>query len=215
MQVAAKRRTREKVNTAGLLGAGGSAAGQNKSVEEDQSSEMHARSDLADLYFTSAHNELRTAILTGNVQVDRIGLQNMEGNAGRVILDYSGKNLLQKVHAAESVRLAQHAGTNPKPSANGGTGAHDFELTSPIVDFYVVDGRFLDYADTSGNAKITILPAGDSATVSSAGNFPANSADQHTVITPGTFQPMFVRSPALGSRLSPAHTPPDAKILNS
>ncbi len=213
MQVAAKRRTPEKGNTAGLVG--GSAARQNKSPEPDLSSEMHARSDHADLYFTSAHNELRTAVLTGNVQVDRIGLQAMEGNAGRVILDYSGRNLLQKVHAAESVRLAQHAGTNPKPSANGGTGAHDFELTSPIVDFYVVDGRFLDYADTSGNAKITILPAGESDTVSSAGNSPANSADQRTVITAGKFKAKFVRTPEGGSSLSTIHGAPDAKIVNS
>jgi lipopolysaccharide export system protein LptA len=213
MQVAAKRRTPEKGNTAGLVG--GSAARQNKSPEPDQSSEMHARSDHADLYFTSEHNELRTAVLTGNVQVDRIGLQDMEGNAGRVILDYSGRNLLQKVHAAESVRLAQHAGTNPKPSANGGTGAHDFELTSPIVDFYVVDGRFLDYADTSGNAKITILPAGESDTVSSAGDVPANSADQRTVITAGKFKAKFVRTPEGGSSLSTVHGAPDAKIVNS
>jgi lipopolysaccharide export system protein LptA len=213
MQVAAKRRTPEKGNTAGLVG--GSAARQNKSPEPDQSSEMHARSDHADLYFTTEHNELRTAVLTGNVQADRIGLQDMEGNAGRVILDYSGRNLLQKVHAAESVRLAQHAGTNPKPSANGGTGAHDFELTSPIVDFYVVDGRFLDYADTSGNAKITILPAGESDTVSSAGNVPANSADQRTVITAGKFKAKFVRTPEGGSSLSTVHGAPDAKIVNS
>ncbi len=213
MQVAAKRRTPEKGNTTGLVG--GSAARQNKSPEPDLSSEMHARSDHADLYFTSAHNELRTAVLTGNVQVDRIGLQAMEGNAGRVILDYSGRNLLQKVHAAESVRLAQHAGTNPKPSANGGTGAHDFELTSPIVDFYVVDGRFLDYADTSGNAKITILPAGESDTVSSAGNLGANPADQRTVITAGKFKAKFVRTPEGGSSLSTVHGAPDAKIVNS
>ena len=213
MQVAAKPRTPEKGNTAGLVA--GSAARQNKSPEPDQSSEMHARSDHADLYFTSAHNELRTAVLTGNVQVDRIGLQDMKGNAGRVILDYSGRNLLQKVHAAENVRLAQHAGTNPKPSANGGTGAHDFELTSPIVDFYVVDGRFLDYADTSGNAKITILPAGESDTVSSAGNLGANPADQRTVITAGKFKAKFVRTPEGGSSLSTVHGAPDAKIVNS
>jgi len=211
----AKRHTTEKVNAAGLVGAGGSATRQNKSVEQDQSSEMRARSDHADLYFSSAHNELRTAILTGNVQVDRIGLQNMEGNAGRVILDYSGKNLLQKVHAAESVRLAQHAGPNPKASANGGTGAHDFELTSPIVDFYVVGGRFLDYADTSGNAKITILPAGDSGTVSSTGNSPADSADQRSVITAGKLKAKFVSTPEGGSSLATIHGAPDAKIVNS
>src|SRR6266853_909611 len=213
MQVAAKPSTPEKGNTAGLVA--GSAARQNQSVKQEQSSEMHARSDHADLYFSSAHNELRTAILTGNVRVDRIGLQNMEGNAGRVILDYSGRNLLQKVHAAESVRLAQHAGPNPKAYANGGMGAHDFELTSPIVDFYVVDGRFLDYADTSGNAKITILPAGESDTVSSAGNLGANPADQRTVITAGKFKAKFVRTPEGGSSLSTVHGAPDAKIVNS
>src|ERR1700730_4459739 len=94
MHLAAKRRGAE-VNTAGLAGAGGSAARQNKSVEQNQSSEMHARSDQADPLFPSAHNDLRTAILTGNVHVDRIVLQNMEGNAGRVILYYAGRNLLQ------------------------------------------------------------------------------------------------------------------------
>src|SRR5882762_1420915 len=106
MHVVAKRRTAEKVNVASSGAAGKSAVREDKSAEQGQSSEMHARSDQAELLFTSAHNELRTAILTGNVQVDRVGLQNMDGNAGRVVLDYSGQNLLQKVHAAESVRLA-------------------------------------------------------------------------------------------------------------
>jgi lipopolysaccharide export system protein LptA len=214
MHVAPKQHTKQK-NAAGLGSTGESGAKLDKSVEQDQSSEMHARSDQAELLFTSAHNELRTAILTGNVQVDRIGLQNMEGNAGRVILDYSGKNELQKVHAAERVRLAQHAGTNPKTSANGGTGAHDFELTSPIIDFYVVDGRFLDHADTSGDAKITILPAHDSGAVSATGNPPADSADQRTVITAGKFKAKFVRTPEGGSGLSTMHGAPDAKIVNS
>src|SRR6267378_3731428 len=51
MHLAPKQHTKQKVNAAGLVGAGGSAARQNGSVEQDQSSEMHARSDRADLYF--------------------------------------------------------------------------------------------------------------------------------------------------------------------
>jgi lipopolysaccharide export system protein LptA len=88
-------------------------------------------------------------------------------------------------------------------------------LTSPILDFYVVAGRFLDYADTTGNAKITILPARDSGTVSSTGNLPANSAEQRTVITAGKFKAKFVRTPEGGSSLSTIHGAPDAKIVNS
>ncbi len=213
MQVAAKQIDLE-ANPAGVTSPDQATPKEIKNAIHLKTTDLVFNKDSGNA-FTNAHNELRTAILTGNVQVDRIGLQNMEGNAGRVILDYSGKNLLQKVHAAESVRLAQHAGTNPKPSANGGTGAHDFELTSPIIDFYVVDGRFLDHADTSGNAKITILPARDSGTVSSIGNLPANSADQRTVITAGKFKAKFVRTPEGGSSLSTVHGAPDAKIVNS
>jgi len=32
----------------------------------------------------------------------------------------------------------------------------DFDLTAPIVDFFVADGSRLDHAETSGAAKITI-----------------------------------------------------------
>ena len=58
---------------------------------------------------TGKQNLLRTATLTGNVHVERIGSQPMQGDAGRAILDFLGQNQLQKVHAMDGVRLSQHS----------------------------------------------------------------------------------------------------------
>ena len=49
---------------------------------------MRARADEAELLLTGKQNLLRTATLTGNVHVERIGSQPMQGDAGRAILDF-------------------------------------------------------------------------------------------------------------------------------
>ncbi len=173
---------------------------------------MLARADQAELQLTGKANLLRTATLTGSVHLERAGSQPMQGDAGLVILDFRGQlfhgqNDLQKVHAAEGVHLAQHSpATNTTPTADGST-PQDFDLTAPVVDFFVADGRRLDRAQTSGAAQIMISPAESAST--------ASSPTQRTVITAGRFDAKFAATPDGKSKLTSMHGAPDAKIVNA
>ena len=181
--------------------ATGNVNAESAAQQEDQ---MSARADNAELLLLSKQNLLRTATLTGRVRVERIGSRPMQGDAGRVILDFLGQNQLQKVHAADGVRLAQHvasantSGTNSSPQ--------NFDITAPIIDFFVIDGRRLDRAQTSGAARITITPA--------ANQDSASQPEQRTVITAGQFDAKFTATPEGQSRLTSFHGAPDAKIVN-
>ncbi|MGA9511407.1 MAG: LPS export ABC transporter periplasmic protein LptC [Candidatus Sulfotelmatobacter sp.] len=169
-----------------------------------QDDQMSARADDAELLLANKQNLLRTATLTGHVHVERIGSRPMQGDAGLVILDFLGQNQLQKVHAADGVRLAQNAarantsGTNSSPQ--------NFDITAPIIDFFVVDGRRLARAQTSGAAQIRITPASNQDSTSESA--------QSTVITAGRFDAKFTATPEGQSRLTSFHGAPDAKIMN-
>jgi lipopolysaccharide export system protein LptA len=170
-----------------------------------------ARADQGEMLLTGKQNLLRTATLTGNVHVERLGSQPMQGDAGRAILDFLGKNQLQKVHAMDGVRLAQHGASTAAPatgSSASSSSQQDFDLTAPVVDFFVADGNRLDHAETSGAAKITITPAQNSVEAS------AQPSAQRTVITAGRFNAKFAATPDGSSRLTSIHGAPDAKIVN-
>jgi lipopolysaccharide export system protein LptA len=166
---------------------------------------MRARSDQGEMLLTGRQNLLRTATLTGNVHVERIGSQPMQGDAGRAILDFLGQNQLQKVQAMDGVRLAQH-GARTEASATSSP-PQDFDLTAPVVDFFVAEGKRLDHAQTTGAAKITITPAENSSKAS-------QQASARTVITAGRFTAKFAASPEGSSRITSIHGAPDAKIVN-
>jgi lipopolysaccharide export system protein LptA len=170
--------------------------------------QMRARSDDAELLLTDRRNLLRTAILTGHVHVERIGSQPMQGDAGRAVLDFLGRNELQKVHASEGVHLAQHAaGANGQVvNSAGGSIPQDYDITAPMIDFFVAEGHRLDRAQTSGGARITISPAQTPSAQRAAG--------QRTVITAGRFDAKFAETPEGQSRLTSVHGEPDAKIVN-
>jgi len=181
--------------------------------------EVH--SDEAEFLLTGKQNQLRTVTLTGHVELERTGAQPMQGTAGRVILDYAGQNQLQKVHALEHVRLTQSGTNRDTPTAKSSTkdsGAQDFALTATAVDFLVMDGRFLDRAETFGAAQITIHSAPvpvstPSAARTSSGQSTTSSAAQQTIITAGKFNAKF-EAVAGSSRLSTIHGAPDARIVN-
>jgi lipopolysaccharide export system protein LptA len=196
--------------------AKGNVNAESSGQETDQT---RARADAADLLLIGKQNLLHTATLTGNVHVERVGSQPMQGDAGRAVLDFLGQNQLQKVHAADGVRLTQHAAGGDRPGANATPHSseraperapepQDFELTAPIVDFFVADGRRLDHAETSGAAQMTIAPA--QATPDSA----QNSAGPRTVITAGRFDAKFAETSDGSSRLTSVHGAPGAKIVN-
>jgi len=151
----------------------------------------------------SQRSTLRTAIFTGDVRLDMEGAQPMQGTAGRAVLDFAGnktlaknadrKTVLKKIHAEENVKLLQHQ----KPSSGSAT-PQDFELTAPVVDFYLTDGRHFERAETFGPPQMVIRPT-------------APSTGQQTTISAGKFEAHF---DDLG-QLASVHGAPAARIVNS
>jgi len=199
---------------------------------QKEGSEITARADQAELLLAGKQNLLRAATLTGKVHVEETGERPMQGDAGRVILQFKGQNQLEKVHATDGARLLQTAKSENRPSA--GSGAQNFELTAPTIDFHVTDGRFLESAETSGAAKIVISGARDGPSVSQAAAEKAASLErassaraastraapaqpaspQTTVVTAGKFEARFATAEG---RTYPTllHGAPDARIVNS
>jgi lipopolysaccharide export system protein LptA len=181
-------------------------------------SETHSRSDQAELWLTGSRNLLTTAILSGNVQLASLGTQPADAAAGRVTLHFAGsaqgQQLLETIHAEEGVRLSQKnsksatlvAGTAPGASSTlvstnstppkGSGQSQDVEMTAPVMDFIVKDGRLLQRAETSGPPQIVITQPG---------------ANQKTVVTAVKFTATFTDK----NRLATLHGEPDAKIVSS
>jgi lipopolysaccharide export system protein LptA len=170
---------------------------------------MRARADQAELLLVSKQNLLRTATLTGNVHVERAGDQPMRGDAGSVVLDFLGQNVLQKAHAADGVHLAQRGHAN---AASDGSGSQDFDITAGAIDFFVAEGKRLERAQTSGAAQIVISPAKNAN--NSAALHTGTLSPQRTVVTAGRFDAKFAVTPKGASRLASVHGAPDAKIVD-
>jgi lipopolysaccharide export system protein LptA len=184
-----------------------SAENRNSSLPQSQPAEMRSRADQAEFLLQGKHDLLRTATMTGNVHIEQTGAQPMQGDAGRMILDFAGQNQLQKVHALDGVRLTQKGAPGRKPAAKGiATGPQDFELIAPIIDFKIAQGHILKHAVTSGPAHITIAQAPESG----SGSAPA----QRTVVTAGKFEAEFAPSEGR-NHLARVHGAPDARIVNS
>ena len=130
-----------------------------------------------------------------------------QGDAGRVIVNFSGRNQLRKVHAEEGVRLLQHAARAESPAQNAAA-PQDFDLTARAIDFFVSKGSRLDRAATSGPAQITISPAQASSPAS------AQDSAQRTVVTAGHFDAKFAATADGSNRLTAIHGSPNAKIVS-
>jgi lipopolysaccharide export system protein LptA len=187
-------------------------------------SETHERSDQAELFLTGTRNLLTKAILTGNVQIASLGAQPADADAGRVTLQFAttpaGEQQLQTVHAEDGVRLTQknsQSGTvmakssaspasassgspasSPSPaliSTKASTQDQDVEMTAPVMDFLVKDGRLLENAETSGPPQIVITQ---------------QETNQKTVVTAARFTAKFTEK----NRLATLHGEPDARIVS-
>jgi lipopolysaccharide export system protein LptA len=187
-------------------------ARRSADVVHEAPAEMHARSDSAEFLLTGARDLLRTAILSGNVHAEQTGAQSMQGEAGRVVLDFAGKSQLQSVHATENVHLTQR--TEAKPTSSANAAAQDFELASSAVDF-TVKGHILTRAVTGGAARITLASHADPSSSTSS----QHAQPQRTVVTAGKFQADFetARTPVDHSRnrLASIHGEPDVRIVSS
>jgi lipopolysaccharide export system protein LptA len=177
----------------------------NAESHQQDSDQMRARADEAELLLADKKEVLRTGTLAGNVHVERLGSQPMRADAGRAVLDFAGQNQLQKVHTSNGVRLAQHA-ANTNTAGPNSSAPQDYDVTAPVIDFFVAHGRRLDRAQTSGAAQITISPANSA---------PASAPGQRTMITAGRFDARFAETPEGASRLTSFHGAPGAKIVNA
>jgi lipopolysaccharide export system protein LptA len=187
------------------------------------SSETHERSDRAEMWLTGTRNLLTLAVLTGNVKLASLGAQPADAAAGRVTLHFAGsaagQQLLETVHAEDGVRLSQKnsqgvtgtavaspASSSPLASTLSPTLAstlappakgaeQDIDMTAPVMDFSVKDGRLLERAETSGPPQIVITQP---------------ESNQKTVVTAAKFTAKFTDK----NRLATLHGEPDAKIVS-
>jgi lipopolysaccharide export system protein LptA len=193
----------------------------NVFVHAGGSQSAEARSEQLDLIMAKQHDTLRTAVFSGDVHAQVASanakeyghprpseLTNatteptsqegpLQGNAGRVVLEFSGRNLLTKVHAEDNVKLLQH-----KRPADASASAQDMELTAPGVDLFLAGfsqgktGGHLDRAETSGAAQIALRP--------STGGGP------QTLVTAAKFDARFDDS----GQFTSVHGSPDARIVS-
>ena len=193
-----------------MPGATRSRSAENRNFPPPRPAEMRSHADQAEFLLEGKRDLLRTATMSGSVHIEQTGLQPMQGDAGRVILDFAGQNELQRVHALDGVRLTQKGAPGSKPAAKGvAAGPQDFELTAPIIDFTVAQGHILKQAVTSGAAHITIAQAPE------AGSATAQEVPiQHTVVTAGKFEGEFAPSEGR-NHLARVHGAPAARIVNS
>jgi lipopolysaccharide export system protein LptA len=168
---------------------------------------MHGRAEQAELLMSTERGTLQSAVLSGHVQVESSGPQPMLGNAGRVLLKFSGRDELKQVHADQEVKVVQHqaAANTATNSSDGsaGRGASNIEITAPAMDFFVAAARHLERAQTSGAAQIAIVPAASS----------PSGATQRILVTAGTFTAKFRSTPAGQDKLVSLHGAPEAKIV--
>jgi lipopolysaccharide export system protein LptA len=173
-----------------------------------QLSEMRGRADQAEFLLAPDEDVLRTATLTGKVRFEQTGSQSMQGDAGRVILNFTGDNQLQTVRALDGARLFQRSESGSATSIKSASApSQDFELTAPVIDFTVARGHILRHAATAGAAQITIIQTPEA--VGSPAGVP-----QRTAVTAGRFDAAFVTSDG-HNRLSTVRGAPDARIVNS
>ena len=168
-------------------------ANNNVQAEFAGDSPIHVRAQQAEFDLNDAQDGLSGAIFQGGVQMESGGEHPSQANAGKVVLDFAGRNRVSLVRASENVKLAQL----PTTGSSAGPSAQRVEVSAPAMDFFVAKGRRLDRAETSAGGQITILPVAANGT--------------RTVVTAGKFDARFDDS----SHLQTLHGAPDAKIVSS
>jgi len=170
-----------------------------------KSTEIHGRSDEAEFLLPGGQDLLRTATLSGKVYFEQVGAEDLQGEAGRVIFDFAGENELQKVHAVEGAHLSQKV--VKASSGDKNNSPQNFDLTAPVIDFRVANGRVLKQAVTSGAARITLTQPEDSDKV-------AAKPGQQSVVTAGKFLADFKMSDGK-NHLTSVRGAPEVRIANS
>jgi lipopolysaccharide export system protein LptA len=128
------------------------------------------RAATLELMLAGREEMLQSAVFSGDVQMETAGTDPVQAHASRVLLSFTGKRALAKVHAEGGVTLRQRQQASLH-SAN----AQDLELSAPAIDFFLAGGRRLESARTMGAGRIIFQPVSSEAgpTVVTAGKFEA------------------------------------------
>ncbi|HEY1263258.1 MAG TPA: LPS export ABC transporter periplasmic protein LptC [Terriglobales bacterium] len=161
------------------------AAG-NVQVDSRGASSARARAEKAEVFMAAKGDTLRSAVFSGDVQMETGGEQAGHGTAGSARLNFSGKNVLSSVHTEGGVKLVQ------RQKSSGNAGAQDVEITAPAVEF-VLAKNHLQRAITAGPPQIALRPTG------------TNGSRQQTVITADRFEAKFSAAGKLASVHGAAH----------
>ena len=189
---------------------------------------MRARADEAETLLTGKQNLLHRPRFRQRPRRAYRVSTDCRAMPGRAILDFLGQNQLQKVHAMDGVRLAQHDGSTSRPAADASgsprevprkflrtpSAPQDFDLTAPVVDFFVAKESRLDHAETSGAAKITISLTSSEFASACREDLPASFYPSVPSSPAGRFDARFAATPDGSGRLSSIHGAPNAKIVN-
>jgi lipopolysaccharide export system protein LptA len=181
----------------------------NDEVEAEIAGEsaIHVRAAQAEFAMNKAQDGISSALLSGDVQVDAAGEHPRRLNAGRVLVDFSGRNVVSKIRAEDNVRLAELSSVDDKeaggpipeqagvpPASSSST--QQVEIAAPAMEFFMAGGKHLERAETSAGGRITISPPGQNST---------------TRVTAGKFQARFDDQ----NRLASMHGAPEAKIVST
>jgi lipopolysaccharide export system protein LptA len=157
-------------------------------------SRMHARANQGEFTVNEAQDGLSSAVMTGNVQVDSTGARASQATAGKVVIDFSARNLVRKVRAEDNAKLTElPPAAVQKSEGNAGR----VEISAPAIDFVLARGKHLDHASTASASQITIVPV--------------HEDGSRTLVTAGGFEATFDEH----SRLRTVHGASPARIVNS
>src|SRR6185437_2928743 len=128
----------------------------SKEQQSLANSSLHPSSAMAVSHATSQklevamalHNQIRSAVFSGDVHLRTEGLQPTESTAGQAVLSFKGRNVLTKIHADQQVKLMQHQGSGAK--------AQDVAVAAPAIDMLIAGGSRLSRAETTGPPEITL-----------------------------------------------------------
>ena len=163
----------------------------NVKADSQGGSESHLRAEQLEVLMAEQRDTVRNATFSGNVQMEASGDQPMLGDAGRVILNFTGKNQPTNVRAEKNVKLLQH-----QRPASAQAEAQDLEITAPAMDFFFSKTHHMERAETSGPPQIALRPSD------------ANSLSQQTLVTAAKFVASFDKA-----GLNSVHGASDARIV--
>jgi len=160
------------------------------SIKSEGEAHTETRAQKLELIMTAGATNLQTAVLSGEVHAVLAGDQLAQADAGRVVLTFRGKNLLDHILAEQNVKMSRH-----QSSSAGSNAAQELELTASQVDFFLNKTQRLDRAETAGAAQIAIRSADNGS---------------QTLVTARKFDAHFDDAGELAS----LHGAPDARIVN-